>query len=194
MRLEEWARGIDIKTWTDESGGKCPSCNTYFKKVPAKKLSGTPPYRLGIKNRKLNDLVQYLFAIALMVILSCGQNEPLANYEPKSGEEQALKSVLLDFEKAVSKKDFKQIENLFHERASIMIGRDRKILSKAEYIKILPERLADDPYMALGTPKMKISGDKAEIRIYMTREENNFLIIFNMKLENDKWQILSWDY
>jgi hypothetical protein len=186
--------GIDVEIRTLESGGKCPSCNTYFKKIPAKELSGTPSYSLEIKNNKLNGLVQYLFAVALTVILSCGQNEPLANYEPKSSEEKVLKSVLLDFEKAVNNKDFKQIENLFHERASIMIGRDRQIFSKEEYIKILPKRLADDPYMALGTPKMKISGDKAEIKIFMTRRENNFLIIFNMKQENDKWHILSWDY
>ena len=135
-----------------------------------------------------------LFAITLTIILSCGQNEPLNKYEPKSIQEQALKSVLLNFEEGVSNKDFKKIGNLFHDKASLMVGRDRKIISKEEYIKILPKRLDDNPYMALGTPKMTISGDKAEIKIYMTRGDNRYPFIFNMKMENNRWYILGWEY
>ncbi|RPH48940.1 MAG: hypothetical protein EHM85_15545 [Desulfobacteraceae bacterium] len=131
-------------------------------------------------------------AIALMILLSCDQNTPLIKYAPKSSQEQALKNVLLEFQEGVLNKDSKKVENLIHEKASIMI--DRKLLSKEEYAKILPERLAENSYIALGKPRMTISGDKAEIKIYMTRGDNNFLIIFNMKLENNKWYILSWKY
>jgi len=46
-----------------------------------------------------------------------------------------------------------------------MIGRDRKIISKTNYIKILPERLAENPPIALGKPKMTISDNKAEVKI-----------------------------
>lgn len=52
---------IDFEIWTDESGGKCPSCSTYFKKVPAKESSGSPSNSLEIKSKKLNDLVQYAY-------------------------------------------------------------------------------------------------------------------------------------
>ena len=133
-------------------------------------------------------------AIALTAILSCGQNTPLAVYEPKSPQEQALKRVLLDFQDGVNTINSKKIENLIHEKASIMVGGDRKILSKAEYIKILPKRLAENPSVALGKPKMKVSGDKAEVKIYMARGDFNTLIIFNMQLENNKWYIQSWEY
>ena len=139
-------------------------------------------------------LKHFVFALALTAILSCGQNEPLTNYEPKSPQEQALKSILLDFQDGVNTLDSKKVGNLIHEKASIMIGRDRKILSKAEYIKILPKRLAENPSIALGKPKIKVSGDKAEVRIYMARGDNNALVIFNMALENDKWYIQSWQY
>ena len=133
-------------------------------------------------------------AIAITSMLSCGQNEPLADYEPKSPQEQALKDVLLDFQDGVNTLDSMKVGNLIHEKASIMTGRDRKILSRAEYVKILPQRLAENPSIQLGKPKMKVTGDKAEVKIYMTRGDYNSLVVFNMKLENSKWFIKSWEY
>jgi hypothetical protein len=140
-------------------------------------------------------MVKHLvFAIAITAILSCGQNEPLTNYEPKSTQEQALKGILLDFEDGVNTRDSKKIGNLIHEKASMMTGRERKILSRAEYIKVLPKRLAENPPIELGKPKITISGDKAEVKIYMARGDFNSLVVFNMKLENNKWYIQGWKY
>ena len=95
-----------------------------------------------MKKIRLKYLV---FAIAIPAILSCGQNEPLSTYEPKSPREQALKSILLDLQDGVNTRNPKKIENLIHEKASLMTGRDRKMLSRTEYILILPKRLADNP-------------------------------------------------
>ena len=53
-----------------------------------------------------------------------------------------LKDIMLDFQEGVNTLDSKKIENLIHENASLMIGRERKLLSKVEYIKSLPKRLA----------------------------------------------------
>ncbi|MGD9044925.1 MAG: hypothetical protein PVG06_14500 [Desulfobacterales bacterium] len=133
-------------------------------------------------------------AFAVAAILSCGQNEPLANYEPKSPQEQALKSVLLDFQDGVNTQDSDKIGNLIHENAAIMTGRERKILSRAEYMKILPQRLKEYPPIALGKPKISVSGDKAEVKIYMTRGNYNGLIVYNMKLDDNNWYIQSWKY
>ena len=137
---------------------------------------------------------QFVFIIVITALLSCGQNEPLIEYAPKSPQEQVLKSVLLDFQEGVNTRDTKKIENLIHEKAALMTGRERKILSKPEYSKILPKRLAENPPVALGKPKMTVSGDSAEVRVYMTRGEYNGLVVFNMTLENDKWYIQSWQY
>ena len=95
----------------------------------------------------------FVFTIVITAILSCGQNEPLTNYEPKSPQEKALKSILLDFQEGVNTLDSKKIQNLIHDKASIMTGRDRKTLSKAEYIKILPKRLAENPPIEIGKPQ-----------------------------------------
>ena len=139
-------------------------------------------------------LKHLILAIVITTTLSCGQNEPLTLYEPESVHEQALKTVLLDLQDGVNTRDSKKIENLIHEDASIMTGRDRKILSKAEYIKILPKRLADNSPIALGKPKMAISDDSAEVKIYMTRGNYNGLVVYNMRLEDNKWYIQSWKY
>ena len=137
---------------------------------------------------------QLVFFIVITVIASCGQNEPLTNYEPKSPQEQALKSILLDFQDGVNTLDAKKIESLIHPKASLMTGRERKILSKEEYVKILPKRLAGNPSVALGKPKMTLSGDKAEVKIYMTRGNYNGLVVYNMILEDNKWYIQGWKY
>ena len=140
-------------------------------------------------------MVRHLvFAIAAAAILSCGQSEPLARYEPQSPQEQALKRVLLDFQDGVNTKDSKKVADLIHDKAAIMTGRDRKILSKADYLKILPKRLAENPSISLGKPKMSLDGDKAEVKIYMTRGELNVLVVYDMKLEGHQWYIHGWTY
>ncbi len=118
----------------------------------------------------------------------------LADYEPKSPQEQAIKTVLLDFQEATNTKNHRKIENLIHERASIMIGRDRKILSKTAYVEILPKRLAENVSIALGKPKINVSGDNAEVKIYMTIGEYKLLIVYQMQFQKNKWYIQSWAY
>jgi hypothetical protein len=139
-------------------------------------------------------LRHFVLAIAITALVSCGRNEPLADYDPQSPQEQALKNVLLDFQDAVNTLDAIKIGNLIHENASIMIGRDREILSKAEYVKILPKRLAENPAISLGKPKMSVTGNQAEVKIYMTRGNYNGVIVYHMKLDNNRWYIQSWKY
>ena len=135
-----------------------------------------------------------VIALAITAMTSCGKDEPLTNYEPESPQEQALKRVLLDFQDGANALDSKKIGNLIHENASLMIGRERKILTKVQYMRVLPKRLAENPSFSFGTPKMTVAGNNAEVKIYMTRGNYNGLIVYNMKLENNRWYIQSWKY
>ena len=135
-----------------------------------------------------------VFAIVITAMISCGKDEPLTNYEPKSLQEQALKSVLLDFQDGVNNLDSKKIGDLIHENASIMTGRDRKIISRAEYVDILSERLVENPPFSLGTPRIKISDHGAEVKTYMSRGNSRVLITFQMQYENSRWYIKGWEY
>ena len=144
--------------------------------------------------RIINRLKLLVCISMILAFLACGRNEPLSTYEPKSPQEAALKSVLLEFQHGVNTHNAEKIESLIHEDASIMVGRERKILSKAAYRKILPKRLADNPPIALGKPKIKISGDTAEVKIYLTRGSFDGLVVYDMRLENSQWYIHSWRY
>ncbi len=137
---------------------------------------------------------QFAFAVIVIMTISCGQDEPIANYEPRTPDETALKNILLDFQDGVNSRDAVKIINLIHDDASIMAGRERKILTRAEYFNILPKRLAENPPIALGKPKMAISGGQAEVKVYITRGEYRGLLVFNMKRVGDKWYIQSWKY
>ena len=82
----------------------------------------------------MKNILHWLIAIILSTTLSCGIDTPLADYKSNSNQEEALKNVLLDFQAGVNRKDSTIIVDLIHENASIMIGRDRQIVSKAKYI------------------------------------------------------------
>ena len=71
---------------------------------------------------------------------------------------------MLDFQDGVNHRDADKVSDVIHEDAMLMLGRERKPHSKSDYIKILPRRLADQPPIALGRPKMDVSGDTADVR------------------------------
>ncbi len=139
-------------------------------------------------------ILHLLVAIVLPTTISCGIDTPLAEFKPNSHQEEALKTILINFQAGVNTKDSKKIADLIHENASIMFGRDREIVSKAKYIELLPERLAENPPITLGKPKMSVSDNKAEVKIYMSRGNSRVLVTFHMQLENNKWYIKSWTY
>ena len=135
-----------------------------------------------------------LLAFLLTITLSCGQDTPLAEYEPKSSLEEALKNVLMDFQSGANTKDAGKIADLIHADASIMVDRDRKILTRTEYVNILPERLAENPPVFLGTPRIKISDDAAEVKTYMSRGNSRVLITFQMQYDSSRWYIKGWKF
>ncbi len=137
-----------------------------------------------------------LLALLLLsiTIVSCGTDTPLAEYTPSSDQEVAVKNVLLGFEDGVNRRDVKKLAGLIHEDARLMLGRERRPISKTDYLKILPQRLADQPPIALGRPKMALSGNEADVRIYMKRGAARVLVTFHLTRVDHRWAINGWDY
>ena len=139
--------------------------------------------------------IRYVIAATVITVISaCGRNEPFSASEPRSPQEQTLKGVFLEFQNGVNQKDADKVAGLIHADASLMVGRDREIMARPEYVKILPKRLAENPSISFGKPKMTVSDETAEVKIYMTRGNYNGLVVYNMKLDNDRWYILNWRY
>jgi hypothetical protein len=108
--------------------------------------------------------------------------------------EEAVKAVFQEFEKHWNAKDAKAIAPLFHPEAKIKTS--NKIVSRDEYIKILPER-----FKLLGPAtnkdiKVEIKGNKAtaEAIWIFTNISSKVKIIYSMILEQSKWLIISQDY
>ena len=135
-----------------------------------------------------------LSILLVWAVISCDTDTPLAEYIPSSEQEAALKSILLDFQDGVNRRDAAEVAGLIHEDATLTVGRDRKRLSKPEYIKVLPVRLTDNPPIALGKPKIMLAGNTADVSIYMSRGDARFLFTFHLAHADRRWAISGWTY
>jgi len=144
--------------------------------------------------RKTGMLKYFVCVILSMAVLACGENDPLSAYEPRDPQEAALKTLMLDFQEAVNSGDAANVAGLIHEDASLVLGKDHTVYTKEAYIKLLSEKLPDSPPIGYGLPKIKIAGDLADVKIYLKSGGKEFLILYKMKLENNRWYIYGWEY
>ena len=133
-----------------------------------------------------------LLAVFLFFLSAC--DAPLTSYEPDSAEKQSVKQVLLDFERGVNERSADKVAALLHPDARIMIGNERTVVSRDDYLRILPQRLLESPAVGLGTPKIALNGNRADVRIYMTRGDAKLLMVFHLLSDAGRWQIESWEY
>ena len=137
-----------------------------------------------------------VLVVTLVILLGCDGNTKitLKDYIPKSRDEEAIKTVLLGFENAWNRSDIQGILDLMHEKAKLMTGMYKTIVSKKDYANILPQRMPDHRPAKLYQPTVIVKQDKATVEVVqdMGRYQNNF--IYQMVWENDRWFILSWEY
>ena len=140
-------------------------------------------------------IITVLCLLTIIVLPGCGRKDPpFSTYEPKSPQEQAIKDALLEFQEGVNQKKPERIAGLLHQDAMLMVGRERHVLPRTEYVKILPKRLKENPPIYLGRARMNVAGEEAEVKVYSTRGGSRYLIVFQMRFVKDKWQIKSWKY
>ena len=130
----------------------------------------------------------------LIILFSNGCAGTLATYQPKNPEETAIKSLLLKWEKTYNSGDVTGNLSTWNDKAQIMHGTDRKLATKNQYIEILPERMKANPSVNLGTPDIKIAGDKAEVKTTLSSSRGSLPATFNLIKENNLWTIINWKY
>ena len=135
-----------------------------------------------------------LSGLLLCAIFACGTDTPLSEFTPTSKQEAAVKKLLLEFEDGVNRQNAAKVAGLIHKDAVLTLGRERNRVSKADYVNILPQRLADQPPIALGRPKMDIKNDTADVRIYLSRGSGRFLITYHLRRDDHQWAISGWTY
>lgn len=124
----------------------------------------------------------------------CGDFEKLQTANP---DEAAIISTLMAFEKSYNSGDQKAVLDLFVDDARITFGdpRNKKVGTKEEYGRILPERFRAVGNLWISDPKIRIEGDMATVRTTVGSkfgEVPNY--IFRLKKHGDKWLIVATEY
>ncbi|MEJ5357777.1 MAG: hypothetical protein WHT06_03820 [Desulfobacterales bacterium] len=139
-------------------------------------------------------LLYVFLCLILMIFNFMGCAGTLVTYEPKSQEEIAIKDLLLKWEKSYNSGDVAGNLSTWNDKAQIMYGTERKLATKKEYIEILPERMKANPIVNLGSPEIKLSGQKAEVKTTLSSSRGTIPATFYLEKENNIWSIMSWKY
>ena len=137
-----------------------------------------------------------LFCSALFILVGCVTT--LQGYKPRNSNEGAIKALLVRWETTWNSHDVNGNLALWNDRAKIMYGLDRKLATKQEYANILPERIKAHPTIKLGSPRIRVSGNKADVSLDMSlgdwKGAYKVPTTFHLVRENGGWSIISWEY
>lgn len=136
----------------------------------------------------------FIFLSCLTALILVGCVTTLQNYKPKTPEEASIKELLVKWESTWNAHDVNGHLALWNAKAQIMYGKDRKVATKEEYFKILPERMNTHPSIKLGAPKTMVSTHKADVSVNMSIGSHQSPTTFHLIMENGKWSIISWKY
>lgn len=129
----------------------------------------------------------FLFSVSLF---GCAT---LKDYKPKSKEEAAIKNVLVTHIDSAKRGDVQRVSPGLHKDFKGPVGRERKIMTKKEYLENLPQRAPKMPPMTIGEPQMTITGNKADVKCYATIGSWQGTIVFHLVRENGRWFIIGWN-
>lgn len=139
------------------------------------------------------EFYMFPFVLIVMVVLS-GCATTHESYQPIGPDQMRVKELFLKWETTWNSRDIPGHLALWNDKAKIMYGRDRQIASKKEYIQILPERMKANPSIKVGSPDIKVVGNKAEVKVILSIRDTQTATIFYLIKENDLWSIMNWEY
>ena len=144
----------------------------------------------------MKKITSVLCCVILTLIVLAGCAASLKRYKPKSPDEAAIKELLIKWETSWNNQDVKGVLMLLNEQAEVMyrIGKDRKFATKKEYKHMLLERMKVVLNLKLGSPKIKVSGNKADVFVDIKVGNAKTAFTYHLVKENGSWSIMGWDY
>ena len=139
-------------------------------------------------------LFQVFFIIfCASLIFACASNT--SKSENVSQDQKEVMAFLDELQQKWNSKDQAGFLALWHENSRIMYARERIVVSKQEFVDILPKRMEISPVMKLNIIDVKVTGNSAVAKT-SGRPNPSALIKQDMKLvrENGNWYLMSWDY
>jgi len=148
----------------------------------------------------MKRLLIYIISISIiLIVLGC---TTLQEYEATGPEEKAIVNQVSIFQKSFDKEYAYSSLDLFSDDARIMVGRERKILSKQEYTEHVSNRIKKNIQLDIsyvGAPKIRIDGNTAIVKISMVLLDADMnAVVINFILDfvkqNGKWLIKNSRY
>ena len=132
----------------------------------------------------------------IKALIKTGGSVPSLEARPVSPDEEAIKAILKDYEDAWNKKDADGVIAFYHQKAIVMTGKNRDIVSRKHYRKILPDKFKTAKSLYFGVSRMKIVGDKAKVKVKMrmTGFDSSIVVSYAMVRQNGKWLIVKTRY
>lgn len=161
---------------------------------------------------KLRIVMVVMVVMVVVVLMACAVS-PIAGVAPgpKSSvirvpsvsstpasvglnQETIIKQVLINSQNAWNEKDTERYLSLFTEDAEIMVGREQKIVSKKDYIKMFPtafDRVGTVRYKSVSVRVLDAKKAEAEGVAFILTSQGILRITKRIHLinQNDKWLI-----
>ena len=135
-----------------------------------------------------------LLLIGTMVLLMVGCVTGEKQIKQTSLEEQEIFQLFSEMQSAWNKQDTDTYITFWHPDLRLKLGTPQKpkYFSKAEYAKVLPQRMADfGPYKMVNPKILKIEGDNAKVKVTIRKSHRDYKNIFNLLREDGRWRIVS---
>jgi hypothetical protein len=142
--------------------------------------------------RKRHTLVPVL--LSLVILLPCCAGITLKDYEPKSQEEESIKSTLLAYEKAWNNQSKAELLPLLHEDFVIWAGKKRRIIfTKARYAFYLRDIFVRYRYLTFGSPTLGVREEQATAHLPVSIDGRTYQSTFRLVKQTGRWFILEWE-
>ena len=146
---------------------------------------------------KVESLSRALLLSVLVFCFGCATPSTTTKRDkPVSAGEKAIKAVLMEYQKAWNKQDPRGVIAFYHQNAQIMTGAARKIVSTNQYVDIIPQRYEQFGSITFGVPKIKITGNKARVKVTsgFSRGLKKVKFVFSMVKQNSRWLVMKQEY
>jgi ketosteroid isomerase-like protein len=135
-------------------------------------------------------LVSFLYA-------SLGWAGTLKDYQARSQDEEAIKSLLLYWQNSGNSGDVAGVLSVLTDDFQIFDnwpGKNAAILNKKQYEAELPERMKKNPTVIIGLPEIAVTGDTATVRAPLGTDRGGLQATFYLERQHEKWFVkkLEW--
>jgi ketosteroid isomerase-like protein len=121
----------------------------------------------------------------------------LKDYQAKSPDEEAIKSVLLHWQNSGNSGDVAGVLSVLTDDFQIYDnwpGKNAEIKNKKEYEAVLPERMKRNPTVIVGLPEIAVTGNRATVKAPLDTTRGELKATFYLERQHEKWLVRKFEW